>query len=213
MANSSDWLGALAASSPAQRSDAPGWLAAIGVHDARFRDALPFGAPDLPVAPPEPAAPAPDPLAEAVARAFADGEAAGRAAAALEADERGERQRALRLGFRMLDEAALGVLAEDLAATVLTLAQGVLGEAAIDRNGLLARCRAAAQRIGGAPGALALHLHPADAELLGEDALPGWQVIEDPALERGALRIEGPDSSVADGPEEWRRAIAAAVRG
>lgn len=213
MANSSDWLGALAAPPLDQPPATPGWLALVGGHQPRFREALPFGEPDPPAAPPAPGGSAPDPLAEALARAFAEGEAAGRAAAMAEAAELGDRQRALRLGFRAFDTAALGALAEDLAATVMALADGVLGEAAIDRTGLFARCQAAAARIGGTAGAFALHLHPEDADLLGEEALSGWQVVPDAALERGSLRIEGPDGSVSDGPEEWRRAIAAAVRG
>lgn len=213
MASSSDWLAALAAPPSLGAAPAPQWLARLEAQEV-FRAALPFAEPE-PLAPPCPApeGPAIDPLAELAARAFAEGEAAGRAAAEAEAAARGLRQRALRLAFRALDEAARDVLAQDLAATVLALAEGVLGEAAIDRAGLLARCRAAARRIGGAAGTLALHLHPDDAALVGAGTLDGWQVVEDPALDRGALRVEGPDSSVSDGPEEWRRAIAAAVQG
>ena len=56
----------------------------------------------------------------------------GRAAAEAESEALGRRQRALRLAFRAFDEAALEVLAADLAATVETLCEGVLGEAARD---------------------------------------------------------------------------------
>lgn len=214
MANSSDWLGALAGHEEA----APGWLALLDTGEA-FREAVPYGAPEAeaeaPPPPPEPAPeePGPDPLAEALARAFAQGEAAGRAAASAEAEDRAKRQRAIRLAFRSLDEAAQTVLADDLAATVMALCDGALAGAAIDRDGLVARCHAAARRIGGAAEALALHLHPDDIALLGDDALAGWRVVPDPALERGAVLIEGADGSVSDGPAEWRRAIAAAVRG
>lgn len=217
MANSSDWIGALA--EPAAPADSPCWLALLdaGVEPG-FRDALPFGATEPPAAPPppEPAPeddPAPDPFAEDFARAFARGEASGRAAAEAEAEDRAARQRALRLAFRTLDEVAHGVLADDLAATVMALCDGALAGAAIDREGLLARCHAAARRIGGAAEALALHLHPDDVALLGDEALAGWRVVADAALEPGSVLIEGPDGSVADGPAEWRRAIAAAVRG
>ncbi|MFO6446344.1 FliH/SctL family protein [Erythrobacter sp. NE805] len=206
----SGWLGQLAAlpAPEAPPAGGPDWLAVLGGPEP-FREALPFGEP----APAPPEAPAPDPRARAAKLAYARGEAAGRAAAEAEAADSAARQRALRLTFRSLDEAALGVLAEDLAATVMTLAEGVLGEAAVDRGGLLARCQAAARRIGGAAGSLALHLHPADIDIIGADALAGWRVVPDPAIVRGGLRIEGPDGAVGDGPEEWRRAIAAAVRG
>lgn len=224
----SDWIGRLAAADPFPEAEgeaplaAPGWLALLGAEDAgdpaeAFREALPF-APPAPAPPPpapEPLAvePEPDPAATALARAYADGEAAGRAAAEAEGEARGARQRTLRLAFRTLDEAAMAVLAEDLAATVLALCEGVLGEAAFDVEALRARCRAAAQRIGGAAEGLALHLHPDDVALLGDDALPGWRIVPDHALARGAVLIEGPEGSVSDGPAEWRRAIAAAVRG
>lgn len=214
MANSSDWLGSLAETPFAEGAFAeagPGWLALLQ-EGAGFREALPFGEPEATVVP-ERSEPLPDPTAQAEARAFALGEAAGRAAAEVEAAEHIARQRALRLNFRNLDEAAIGLLAEDLAATVTALVQGVLGEAAIDRDGLLARCHAAARRIGGAANALALHLHPEDVAMLGEEALAGWRVVPDVGLNRGSLRIEGPDGSVGDGIEEWRRAIGAAVRG
>ncbi len=190
----------------------PDWLAKLGA-DGMFREASPFGEPEGAPPPSMPPELASDPAAEALARAYAEGEAAGRASAGAEAAEHAARQRALRLNFRSLDEAATSLLAEDLAATVMALAQGVLGEAAIDRDGLLARCHAAAKRIGGAAESLALHLHPEDVAMLGEKALADWRIVADAGLGRGSLRIEGPDGSVGDGIEEWRRAIAAAVRG
>lgn len=216
----SDWIGRLAApSSPA--ADTPEWLARLedgALEGAAFRAALPFGGEDAPPPPapssapaPEPAAP--DPAAAALAEAYARGEAAGRAAAEAEAAARAARQRALRLAFHALDEAALGVLAEDLAATVTALCEAVLGEAARDPAGILARCEAAARRIGGAAETLALHLHPEDIACLGEAALAGWRVVADAALAPGTVLIEGPEGTAGDGPADWRRAIAAAVRG
>lgn len=95
----------------------------------------------------------------------------------------------------------------------MALCDGALAGAAIDRDGLLARCHAAARRIGGAAESLSLHLHPDDIALLGTDALAGWRLTPDAALERGGVLIEGADGSVSDGPAEWRRAIAAAVQG
>lgn len=211
----SEWIGQLAAEAGGKAAaDGAGWLALLGPGEA-FREALPFGtpAPALPTTPAAPPEPECDPHAEALAQAYAEGEAAGRAAATAEAEERAARQRTLRLTFNALDQAALGVLAEDLAATVMALAEGVLGEVAVDRDGLLARCHVAARRIGGAAESLALHLHPEDIAMIGPEGLAGWRVMPDPAMARGALRIESPDGAVSEGPEEWRRAIAAAVQG
>lgn len=231
MLGGADWLEALTGGP--QKADiamaqaAPGWLALLdeaGDDAARFREAPLFGGAGAEPPPgpepeqepepePQPAPPAPDPIAEAHARGLADGLAAGRAAAEAASEARLARQRALRLTFRALDEAAAAVLAEDLAATVLALCEGVLGEAALDPAGLRQRCESAARRIGGAGEALVLHLHPDDIALLQDDALGPMQLAPDPGLERGSVVIAGPDGSIADGPAEWRRAIAAAVRG
>jgi flagellar assembly protein FliH len=220
MANSSDWVGALAAAPDPDAEPneaAPGWLALIGADEgAGFREAPLFGAPEEPAPPPPPPVAEeaePDPHAEALARAHADGVAAGRAAAEATSEARAARQRALRLNFRALDEAALEVLADDLAATVLHLCDGVIGEAARDPDALRERCITAARRIGGAADTLVLHLHPDDIALLDEGALGAMRLAPDPGLEPGSVVIAGPEGSVADGPAEWRRAIAAAVRG
>lgn len=211
MANSSEWLGALAAPEPVL----PPWLMRLGGEgDSGFRAALPFGAPEPEAPPPAPSPPsaqdlAPDPLA----LAYAEGEAAGRLAAAAEMEAHTAAQRALRLAFRALDEAAISVLADDLAETVLALCDQVLAECAVDRAALLARCHAAAARIGGAAEQLVLHLHPDDIAMLGERALGLWRLAPDTGLERGSVTVEGPEGAVSDGPAEWRRAIAAALRG
>lgn len=215
MANSSDWLGALGDT----RLPPPGWLAAIG-EAQDFREMLPgfAAAEEAPVSEPEPVPqpepePVADPVPDLVAQAYSQGEAAGRAAALAEAAQDAARQRGLRLAFRTLDEAASETLAADLADTVIALCEGVLGAHAADRDALLARCHEAARRIGGAAAGLRLHLHPEDIETLGPDALGGWEVAADGALERGALLLEGPDGALRDGPADWRRAIADAVRG
>lgn len=208
MANSSEWLGALTAPEPVL----PPWLMRQSEADGPgFRAALPFGAPEPEAPPPAPPPPplAPDPLA----LAYAEGEAAGRAAAAEEIEAHAAAQRALRLSFRALDEAAMSVLTDELAATVMALCNQVLGGFAVDRGALLARCQAAAARIGSAAEALVLHLHPDDIAMLGEAALATWRLAPDTGLERGSVTVEGPDGAVSDGPAEWRRAIAAALRG
>ncbi len=223
MATSSDWLGALAAAPPAPpvATAAPRWFEALE-RPRGFRGGMPFGGdlalfgqplvsvPSEPV--PEAEVPAPDNLALAEARAFAEGEAAGRAAASAEAAREAVHARALRLNFRALDEAALGVLAEELAATVASLCGQVLGEYAADGAALAARCEAAAARLGGGWAGAVLHLHPDDLANLPQGALAGWEIASDPALERGALVIEGADGAVRDTPADWRRALAEALR-
>jgi len=38
-----------------------------------------------------------------------------------------------------------------------------------------------------------------------------WEVLADPSLERGAIRVEGTSGGVEDGPATWRKAIAEAL--
>jgi flagellar assembly protein FliH len=214
MAISSEWLAALAA--PAEPV-APRWFEPLTAPRG-FRAGAPFAVSDplFEVSAPEPdAAPEPvasDPHDEAVARAFAEGEVAGHKAASAEAARELSHARALRLNFRALDEAALGVLAEELAATVRLLCEQVLGDYAFDPGALAARCEAAAARLGAGWPEAVLHLHPDDAAGLPAGALDGWRIVADPGLERGALVIEGPDGAVRDTPTDWRRALAEAVR-
>ncbi len=193
------------------------WFEAVA-GDAGFRAGAPFAALADPVEPPA-AAPPPDPAeseSDALALAFAEGEAAGRAAALAEAEQARQHTHALRLAFRALDETALGVLAEELAATVKALCGQVMGDYAMDAAALAERCRAAATRLGGGWKDAVLHLHPDDLAGLAATgdggALDGWHIAPDPALERGSLMIEAPDGAVCDGPAEWRRALAEALR-
>ncbi len=206
----SEWIAALAGEDSAAQDAVLSWIPADG-SPVSFSDVLPFRAlheRPAPAGDPTPVAPA----AESPGRTYADGEAAGRAAALAEFERELASQRALRLAFRQLDEAAVDMLATDLADTVMALCEEVLSTFAADRTSLLVRCRAAAERLGGAAAALRLHLHPCDIEALGPEALAGWAVIADSALEPGGLLLEGPDGAVRDTPADWRRAIAAAVR-
>jgi flagellar assembly protein FliH len=198
---------------------APGWIAALAQTEAAprgFSDASPFAALPEPVplpAPPASPPPGPDPEQAAFARGFADGQAEAMREAEAALREQAEQVRHLRLAFRNLDQAAIQALADDLRQTVLALCGAVLGDYALDEAALLARCEAAAARLGGAADTLALALNPATLAMLDPAALEGWQVNPDPGLAPGALRLTGAgtDGAVRDGPEDWLRAIRAAI--
>ena len=76
---------------------------------------------------------------------------------------------------------------------------------------LAVRAQRAAAMLARADDERVLRLHPADLKLVALRLPEGLAVLEDPALERGALRIESSSGGVEDGPEHWRRAIAEAV--
>ncbi len=201
MANSSSWIEQVGSVPSAQ----PGWLAALEDRGG-FQPGLPSSHPATePMVEPAESGPADD----AITQALAEGEAAGKAAAQAEL----ARLRELRANFRAFDQAALDALASELCDTVIALCEQVLEASAINRDGLIERCHWAARRLGGAAAQSTLHLHPEDIALLGEDSLADWQVEPDPTVARGSLLLEGPDGAVRDGPAEWRRAIAEAVRG
>jgi len=221
--NSSDWIAALSGPLPGDDEEAkPVWLLARSGPEefspvSPFARALPHAVPDPGPAPePLPASPPGEPEADAAELPFEEGYAQGRNAALAEARAEADREmrhlRDLRLAFRTLDGAAIEALAGDLHATVRALCAQVIEDCARDPDALAKRCRRAAARIAQAPGSFAFHLHPLDIAAVGEDAFAGLPVKSDAAVERGGLRLVGPDCELRDGPEEWRAAIAAALQ-
>ena len=53
-------------------------------------------------------------------------------------------------------------------------------------------------------------LNPDDLALVAPRLPSEWKVSPDPALERGALRVETSNGGVEDGPAQWRHALAEA---
>lgn len=144
-------------------------------------------------------------------QAFQAGEAAGRAAAEAEAKARDAAREGLRSALARLDEVALQALRHQLAETVAQLCEGVLAPLALDREALMRRVVEAARLLGEAPARCVLHLHPDDIARLDPHWAQDWRINPDPSLPPGGLRLEAPDGAIADGPDEWRRAIAAAL--
>ena len=160
------------------------------------------------------AASAPDPAAEQ-AQVWAKGHAAGRAEA--EADcaallaERDDTRAALKITLARLDAEQEELLRQRLYATIEALCEASLAPLQLDADALLARVKRAAAMLARADDERVLRLHPDDLELIA-DALPdGLETRPDPALERGALRLETANGGVEDGPAHWRRAIAEAL--
>ncbi|MEO1489575.1 MAG: hypothetical protein AAFR88_09110 [Pseudomonadota bacterium] len=222
MASSSNWLAALG-SEDARATTAPPWIAQKA-GPQNFNAASPFAqvAPAPIPAPPEPDCEPeilePDPgerelsaIEQARADGFAEGYAEGQRQAEAALRPEIEHIRALRLAFRTLDAAAIETLTIDLQQSVLALCAQVLGEAALSPDGLKERCLAAVERISGVAEQCTLHLHPLDIDALAKDAFAGFNVAPDPTLQRGGLRVSGPDSEVRDGPQDWQRAIAEAL--
>ena len=230
MVSSSDWI-AQAESLRPGGAENRGWLAALALndeHEARgFCAVSPFDPPAVEIEsePPvssEPSAPQPvpdisdpvedDPEERGYLRGFAEGEQLAKRAGeeALLAEQ--QRYRDLRSAIRKLDEAAQDALAQDLKESVLAMCKQVVGEYAMDEEALVSRCHAAAKRLGAGPDKLTLQLNPDTRAKLAPDAFGEWTLADDPSLAPGALRLTGADGSVRDGPDDWARAFAEALK-
>ncbi|NVE93318.1 FliH/SctL family protein [Altererythrobacter lutimaris] len=146
------------------------------------------------------------------AQAYAEGEAAGRAAALAEHEQTAKQQDRFKLALAQFDKAAHAALSDQLAKTVLALCEPILGDFAVDKQGLQSRCETLIAQFKDATDKLVLHVHPDDAASIDEHVRETVIIREDAGIERGSLRLEGPEGSFTDGPADWRRAIAAAVR-
>ena len=102
-------------------------------------------------------------------------------------------------------------LRQRLIATVSALCEAALAPLAIDPDTLADRAARAAAMLARADDERVLRLHPDDIKLVGKRLPEGLDVLPDPALERGALRVETQNGGVEDGPAHWRAAIAEAL--
>ena len=159
--------------------------------------------------------PTPPALGDPLALAYDEGRAAGRAEATSEVNQAAETERRdltkIELALARLDAEQAEQLRQKLVATVAALCEASIAPFALDPEMLAVRAARAAAMLARADDERVLRLHPADLKLVAPRLPGGLAVLEDPALERGALRIESSSGGVEDGPEHWRRAIAEAV--
>lgn len=162
------------------------------------------------------AAPMGEAPADPVALAFAEGHAAGyaEARAQAEAEERAAAEARTRLGFSFarLDTDLAEQLRHKLHETVTALCEATLAPLALDTEALARRVRTAVSMFVRADDERVIRLHPEDIALVADQLPPDWQFLADPALERGALRVETATGGIEDGPAQWRIAITEALR-
>lgn len=152
-----------------------------------------------------------DPLDQAWHEGFAAGKAEGEAQAAAREQAEADQRARLELGLARLDAEQSEQLRRQLIATVAALCEASLAPLALDPELLARRVGIAVAMLARADDARVLRLHPEDLALIARQLPAGLQVEADPALERGALRIEGAHGGVEDGPEQWRRAVIEAL--
>lgn len=163
------------------------------------------------IPPAEPEPPADDPIA----RAYAEGFAAGSAAAQAQAEERArieaQARDALSLSFARLDHDLQEELRQRLRDTVAALCESAIAPLALDEGALIQRIEKAVSMLARADDERVIRLHPEDLALVSPRLAAEWQVMPDPSLERGGLRVESVNGGIEDGPAIWRRAIAEAL--
>ncbi len=174
--------------------------------DARFCD-VPAPQPPPPAPPPEPV----DPVGLAWQEGFNAGLAEARdEAAAIAAQAEAARDK-LALSFARLDAALEEELRLRLHETVAALCEGAITPLALDADALARRVEKAVSMLTRADDDRIIRLNPEDIALVSERIVADWNVLPDPALPRGSLRVETATGGVEDGPEQWRRAIAEAL--
>ena len=183
-------------------------FAALGCSSGFRSDARYAAAP----VPPHETAPEPeDPIAQSWAEGYLAGAAQARAEAVeLARIEAGARE-SLALSFSRLDRDLAEELRQRLHDTVAQLCETALAPLALDETSLLRRIERSLALFARADDERVIRLHPDDLALVSPRLANDWQVVPDPALERGALRVEAGNGGVEDGPAQWRLAIAEAL--
>ena len=200
----SDSAAALSLDAPALRLTALGGGSGQFTHDLRFSGGKALSAP-------LPAIDHIDPLEQAFALGYTQGaQDTEQAASAAKADEDAARSR-IELGLGRLDAQRIQEFEQRLRQTVLTLCDAVIGSIAVDPDALTARIGIAAAMLSRAADERIIRLHPEDLALVSACLPDDWHFEPDPALERGALRVEGAAGGVEDGPALWRAALEEAL--
>jgi flagellar assembly protein FliH len=159
-----------------------------------------------------PAAPKPgDPIAQAWTEGHAAGLSEAREAAEAQAETEAAARAKITITLARLDADQIELLRQRLTATVAALCEASLAPLALDPTAMAARVSVAASMLARADDDKVLRLHPDDLALVSKQLPEDLEVFADPALERGALRLETANGGVEDGPSHWRRAIAEAL--
>ena len=152
-----------------------------------------------------------DPLAQAWAEGYAAGLDEARDAAEAQAEAEAAARARITLALARLDADQTENLRQKLTVTVTALCEASLAPLALDKDALAARVARAAAMLARADDDKVLRLHPEDLRLIAKQLPEDLEILEDPTLDRGALRLETGSGGVEDGPAHWRRAIAEAL--
>lgn len=160
--------------------------------------------------------PEPDPIetarSEAYTRGWSDAHAAAIQAAAMADETRGQ----MEIVLRRLDGQLAEQFRQRLMETVIALCESCLAPLALDKDALMRRVERAAAMFNRADDDRVIRMHPEDLSAIQSRLPKDWEVQGDFTMERGAIRVESRSGGIEtggaeDGPEQWRRAIIAAL--
>lgn len=158
----------------------------------------------------------PDPIEQARDQAYAQGWADAHEAAQQAAAQADEARGRMETTFHRLDGELAEQFRQRLMETVIALCESCLAPLALDKDALTRRIEQAAAMFSRADDDRVIRLHPDDLAAIRARLPNDWDVQGDPAMERGAIRVEsrsgGAETGGAeDGPQQWRRAIVEAL--
>lgn len=162
--------------------------------------------------PPVMAEPATDPITAAFTEGFTAGCNEAMDAAENAAREAHAAREKIQFSFARLDAELAETLRHKLVETVTVLCETVLHPLTLDADALARRVEKAVAMFVRADDERVIRLHPDDLDLVAGKLPADWEFLEDPSIERGALRVETANGGVEDGPAQWRAAITEALR-
>ena len=161
---------------------------------------------------PAPEAEPDEPLAVAWAEGYLAGTGQAQAEAAQQAQAEAAARDAMSLSFTRLGREMEELLRQRLRDTIAALCETALAPLALDEAALMRRIERAVTMFARADDERVIRLHPEDLALVTAEFRDDWHVVPDPALERGALRVESASGGVEDGPAQWRMELAEALQ-
>lgn len=153
-----------------------------------------------------------DPLAISWAEGYLAGTEQAQADAAQQAETEAAAREALALSFTRLTREMEELLRQRLRDTVAALCETALAPLALDEAALMRRIERAVTMFARADDERVIWLNPEDLAMISAQFRDDWQVLPDPALERGALRVESASGGVEQGPAQWRMELAEALK-
>jgi flagellar assembly protein FliH len=153
-----------------------------------------------------------DPIRQAWKDGFDNGVATERRLATERNGSEAEALAQLRSGIARINQDSLRALEARMRDAVLALCRQVIDDHVEAPERLAARVRAAASLLAGSGQRMSVEANEADRPLLSEALGDDWEVVANPRLARGALRVLSGDGGVEDGPEQWKRALEEAIR-